>query len=510
MPTNGVFYSQTKGLSISTNSLTRVFVQTGGTTTFTGITSGNTIVEVQGVSGQVMRVTDCANGVLFSSNNVSGTPIFQTNSCGSIIGGIGSTSTANATTIGGGCNNSTTANYSTVGGGCNNTSSYIGSTVGGGICNTSSGIYSTVGGGRQNTSSCDYSTIGGGVSNTSCGCFSTIGGGYQNTSCGCFSTIGGGRQNTSSCDYSTIGGGVSNTSCGCYSTIGGGLCNTASCDYSTIGGGKNNSGNAVFVTVGGGEFNCVSGIYSTIGGGRYNTNTGTHSTIGGGRSNTNCGDDVTIGGGRANYVSSAYNHCSTIGGGLTNCVLDNSCFSFIGGGRNNTITTSSCCSGILGGGYNTISNHYNSFVIGSNITTTLSNYTFVNNLCSFGQVIKAGGSFKISHPNPDKNKTHYLIHSFVESPTAGDNIYRYEVESIDGVAEINLPDYFSYLNENIQVWVSGKNNFGNGYGEVSVDLKKIEIHTSIDGIYNVLVIGTRKDDHAKKYWKGTEEEKNIK
>ena len=80
MPVNGVFYSQTKGLVISTNSLNRVFVQTGGTTTFTGITSGNTIVEVQGVSGQVMRVTDCSNGVLFSSNNISGTPIFQTNS----------------------------------------------------------------------------------------------------------------------------------------------------------------------------------------------------------------------------------------------------------------------------------------------------------------------------------------------------------------------------------------------------------------------------------------------
>ena len=405
MATNGVFYNQTKGLVISTDGINRVFVQTGGTTTFTGITSGNTIVEVQGVSGQVMRVTDCTNGVLFSSNNISGQAILQTNSCGSIIGGIGSSSTANATTIGGGNNNSTTANFSTIGGGC---------------CNTSSG---------------------------------------------CFSTIGGGQNNTSSGTYSIVGGG---------------------------------------------QFNTNTNSYSTIGGGRYNTNTGTHSTIGGGRNNTNCGDDVTIGGGRSNYVSSAYNNYSTIGGGLTNCVLDNSCFSFIGGGRNNTITTSSYCSGILGGGYNTINSHTNSFIIGCGITTTTSNYSFMNNLCVFGNVTKGGGSFKISHPNPDKNKTHYLIHSFVESPTAGDNIYRYEVESINGVAEITLPDYFSYLNENIQVWVSGKNNFGNGYGEVSNDLKKINIHTSIDGIYNVLVIGTRKDDHAKKYWKGTEEEKNIK
>jgi len=447
MPTNGVFYSQTKGLSISTNSLTRVFVQTGGTTTFTGITSGNTIVEVQGVSGQVMRVTDCANGVLFSSNNVSGTPIFQTNSSGSIIGGFGSSSSANSTTIGGGCNNSTTANFSTIGGGSNNVSS------------------------------------------------------------SCFSTIGGGRNNTSSCFDSTVGGGSDNVAGGNSSTIGGGSNNTASCYFSTIGGGKNNSGNASFVTVGGGEFNCVSGSYSTIGGGRYIVNTGTFSTIGGGRGHTNCSDYVTIGGGKGNYVSSANNCYSTIGGGFNNCVVENSCFSFIGGGGCNTITVSANCSGILGGFCNNITNHYNSFVIGSNISTTTSNYSFMNNLCVFGNVTKGGGSFKISHPNPEKNKTHYLIHSFVESPTAGDNIYRYEVESINGVVEITLPDYFSYLNDNIQVWVSGKNNFGNGYGKVSNDLKKINIHTSIDGIYNVLVIGTRKDDHAKKYWKGTEEEK---
>ena len=87
---------------------------------------------------------------------------------------------------------------------------------------------------------------------------------------------------------------------------------------------------------------------------------------------------------------------------------------------------------------------------------------------------------------------------------AGDNIYRYEVESIDGVAEIILPDYFSYLNENIQIWVNGKNNFGNGYGEINDELTKITIHTNIDGEYNVLAIGTRKDEHAKKHWKGAE------
>jgi len=444
MPTNGVFYNQTKGLVISTNSINRVLVQTGGTTTFTGNTNNNTIIEVRGASGQTFSVTDCSNGVLFSSNNSVGTPILQTNSCGSIIGGIGSSSTANSTTIGGGCNNSTTANFATIGGGCLNTSCNCYSTLAGGRCNSAAGIDSTIGGGNSNTAS-----------------------GYG-------STIGGGQSNTSSSCNSTIGGGQCNTSSGYRSTVGGGCCNTS------------------------------SGFHSTVGGGSSNDNAACYSTIGGGRDNRVCStsDNTTIGGGRGNYMDLS-NTYSTIGGGFGNCILSSSQCSTIIGGRGNSICNSNRSS-ILGGYANTINGYNDSFIIGSSITATVANYSFMNNLCVFGNVVKGGGTFKISHPNPDKNKTHYLIHSFVESPTAGDNIYRYEVESIDGVAEITLPDYFSYLNENIQVWVSGKNNFGNGYGEVSVDLKKIEIHTSIDGLYNVLVIGTRKDDHAKKYWKGTE------
>ena len=59
--------------------------------------------------------------------------------------------------------------------------------------------------------------------------------------------------------------------------------------------------------------------------------------------------------------------------------------------------------------------------------------------------------------------------------------------------------------------MTGKNNFGNGYGTVNEELSKITIHTNIDGDYNILVIGTRKDEHAKKHWKGTETLKeNIK
>ena len=489
MPINGVFYSQTKGLVITTNRINRVLVQTGGTTTFTGNTNNNTIIEVRGASGQTFRVTDCSNGVLFSSNNSVGTPILQTNSCGSIIGGIGSSSTASGTTIGGGCNNSTTANFATVGGGSGNTSSSGCSTIGGGCSNTSSNSYSTIGGGRCNTAAGIDSTIGGGISNVASGCYS--------------STIGGGQSNTSSGSHATIGGGACNTSSDAHSTIGGGYSNTANCTRSTVGGGQSNTSSGSHSTVGGGCCNTSSGPCSTVGGGKSNLNSGQYSFIGGGRNHTTCSNATTIGGGRANYIDVNSNTYSTIGGGFNNCILSTSTYSIIGGGCGNCIT-GSVCSGIFGGTANIINAYCNTFVIGSSITATASNYSFMNNLCVFGNVTKGGGTFKISHPDPKKTETHYLLHSFVESPTAGDNIYRYEVESIDGVAEIILPDYFSYLNENIQIWVNGKNNFGNGYGEINDELTKITIHTNIDGEYNVLAIGTRKDEHAKKHWKGAE------
>ena len=132
----------------------------------------------------------------------------------------------------------------------------------------------------------------------------------------------------------------------------------------------------------------------------------------------------------------------------------------------------------------------------------MADYSFMNNLCVFGTVVKGSGSFSISHPDPSKTNTHKLIHSFVESPTAGDNIYRYEVEVIDGVAEIQLPDYYKYLNENTQVWITPKDGFGIAYGTINEDMTKVIIKANLDMIYNVLVIGTRKDKVAKDYWKG--------
>ncbi|MFH1390168.1 MAG: hypothetical protein ABIH56_05575 [Candidatus Margulisiibacteriota bacterium] len=124
-----------------------------------------------------------------------------------------------------------------------------------------------------------------------------------------------------------------------------------------------------------------------------------------------------------------------------------------------------------------------------------------------GTLSKGGGSFDIVHPDPAKASQGYrLRHSFVESPTRGDNLYRWVATVEGGSARIILPDYFKFLNENVQVWVSPKKHFGQAYGEANGALTEIEITANVDGQYNVLAVGTRKDKLVKDWFdpKGVE------
>ena len=116
-------------------------------------------------------------------------------------------------------------------------------------------------------------------------------------------------------------------------------------------------------------------------------------------------------------------------------------------------------------------------------------------------------NFEIPHPNPSKIETHKIRHACVESPTAGDTLYRFTVQSItDGeIVEVQLPDYFEHLNINTDVWVNGKNHFGRAYGQVVAD--KLLVTCELAGEYNVLVIGTRNDDAVQDWYiKGAERE----
>jgi hypothetical protein len=472
-----------------------------------------TIVSMAACSGCAVGVS--TNGLLIPVTPGGGAApimILGAGTCSTIRCGVSNTATCTYSAALGGQKNNVSVFASIIGGGCDNTIScqnvYGTSAILGGSLNKTYSDLQTIGGGNQNI-------LGGTKNSMSCYGSSVIvgGGGNQVKSYG--SIIGGGFNHKiclGSNQASILGGNVNtiNTMSSC-STIGGGTNNVIlgynaknTCSFcSTIVGGSDNyiyRSKDSFIGGGGANANCASNG-TVIGGGALNCNIAgsTLSTIGGGLLNVNNASPFGfIGGG---YKNASAADLTVIGGGSYN--VTNSVQGVIGGGYVNTIN--SVDSSILGGVYNTVTAGYaNIHIIGSNLTGNISNYTFVNNLCSAGQVNKAGGSFVINHPDPLKTKTTQLIHSFVESPTAGDNIYRFKVTIIDGIGEIILPDYYKFLNENSQVWISPINGFGIGYGEINEELTKILITANLDMEYNVLVIGTRKDAHAKKYWKGTE------
>ena len=161
----------------------------------------------------------------------------------------------------------------------------------------------------------------------------------------------------------------------------------------------------------------------------------------------------------------------------------------------------------MSGYNNTIGSSYNrTAILGTyGKTATADDQLMVCCICAFGSLSKASGTFTIDHPNPCKTATHHLKHSFVESPTAGDNVYRWEVDIDDTLhGEIVLPEYYRYLNENSQVWINPVNNLGRAFGIVNISATKVKITTSDPGKFNVLVIGTRKDKAAVEAWKGVE------
>jgi hypothetical protein len=69
-----------------------------------------------------------------------------------------------------------------------------------------------------------------------------------------------------------------------------------------------------------------------------------------------------------------------------------------------------------------------------------------------------------------------------------------------GYNEFSMPDYFDVMNTDVLVYVSPYKHFGAAWGET--DRNKLIIKCSIDGTYNIQVIGTRndqviQDEHSK-------------
>ena len=297
-----------------------------------------------------------------------------------------------------------------ISGGYNNTMATcaVRSVISGGCDNTITGQASAKG---DPTTSNAF--IGGGELHDIQGAFDAIGGGYQNCTCG-----GEGKAGPTQGGYHFIGGGVTNEAYGVANIVGGGISNRAYCFFD----GKEAIGmNAIL----GGESNMIDGAaYALVGAGNKNS-IYTHdpaaavefgSAIAGGGGNVinlssgeydgNQGQGSFIGGGMENCIVDT--QLSTISGGEGNLIESNAAtqaagtctrYGTVGGGRQNTINDlagtigGGCCNHIATGKYSSITGGCqnvtccdNSHAIGSSITTTRIDTTFVNNL-NVGQAV---------------------------------------------------------------------------------------------------------------------------
>ena len=224
-----------------------------------------------------------------------------------------------------------------------------------------------------------------------------------------FCTVGGGYGNKALGAYATVGGGASNTASGFHATVAGGQYNTASDYYATVAGGAYNTASDYIATVGGGGGNTASGGYATVAGGWYNTASGGYATVAGGALNTASGGDATVAGGYADTAAGNYSFAV--------------------------------------GNHSVVPSAYSNSAAFNGMTATSSNQL------RCGTLAKAGGTFTIDHPLDPYNKI--LNHYFIEGPEML-NLYRGSVIlDANGRAEVKLPEYFSALNRNPMVVVSG-------------------------------------------------------
>lgn len=173
-------------------------------------------------------------------------------------------------------------------------------------------------------------------------------------------------------------------------------------------------------------------------------------------------------------------------------------------GEHTTLEYSQYAYGGPGGNYDTVHGRLNIYVAqgwdGDSNVMRFDNEGYGNktayiygNLNVSGSISKGSGSFDIAHPDPKKTETHRLRHYFVETPSAGGNIYKYQIECKKGDNYIDLPDYFQHLNKDSLVWANPFKHFGRAWGEVIDGGKKAKIVVEQSGIYNILIFGDRKD-----------------
>ena len=125
-----------------------------------------------------------------------------------------------------------------------------------------------------------------------------------------------------------------------------------------------------------------------------------------------------------------------------------------------------------------------------------------------GNLSKAGGTFKIDHPQDPLNK--YLSHSFVESPEMI-NIYSGNITTDgNGMAKVSLPSYFESLNSDFRYQLTIIGEFAQAIVSKKIKENTFEIKTSTPNTeVSWQVTGTRKDKWALQNPIKVEEEKPM-
>ena len=140
------------------------------------------------------------------------------------------------------------------------------------------------------------------------------------------------------------------------------------------------------------------------------------------------------------------------------------------------------------------------------ISTSGSAGYFSGDVLVTGTLSKAGGSFKIDHPLDPANK--YLAHSFVESPDMM-NIYNGNVVTgPDGLAWVELPDYFETLNRDFRYQLTVVGQFAQAIVAEKVRGNRFAIRTDKPGVeVSWQVTGIRQDPWAEAHRIQVEPEK---
>jgi len=301
--------------------------------------------------------------------------------------------------------------------------------------------------------------------------------GFGNRAVGNGAFVGGGYSNDAIADYATVAGGDTNTASGTYAVVGGGSGNTASSSRATVAGGRANTASGTNATVAGGKYNIARGYCAAVAGGIDNVASDNCTAIGGGSGNLAAASGATVAGGRGNTASG---RGATIAGGELN--LASGPGAAVAGGENDTAA-----------GDHSFAAGYHSVVPAgfSNSAAFNGQTATASGQLRCGILSQTGGAITIDHPLDPCGKI--LNHYSIGGPEMR-NIYEGSVIlDSSGKAEVRLPDYFSALNRNPHIQLTGVGSY--------------EVYVIEDITDNRFVIAGRPG--TKVYWLVTGERQDI-